>query len=412
MKEPQSKLFKFNEFITVVFDGKQYTVTADNPNFEQTQAAFLAQDWTAVFDNIQIINAIKRASTMHKDIEVTDTQVFFKGVEVHGVIVDRILDFIKTGADFTYLVRFLEKLHLNPSSRAVEELYGFLEHRNLPITQNGNFMAYKGLRPDYFSCHAGKAVLIQGKTSESGQIYNGVGCTIEMQRNQVDDNRDHYCSYGLHAGSLDYATNFGQITVLVEINPADVVSIPRDYNSQKLRTCKYVVIADYERPLENGLYTSNYDEKCYDDCELDCACGPDFTDDDGVDLNEDCLYSLKSTVLERASDYLWKFNYYDEGFWPVGVKPEAIHAVLPLNHEYFIELQDATSIQQFTEVWDDDGCLITETGLYQIETANYKDNTAQNVWKFKFIDCCFYGQNNSKISYDEVTSVKETHSDV
>jgi hypothetical protein len=34
--------------------------------------------------------------------------------------------------------------------------------------------------------------------------------------------------------------------VAVKINPADVVSVPSDYNNQKLRTCSYTVMFEIE----------------------------------------------------------------------------------------------------------------------------------------------------------------------
>ena len=42
--------------------------------------------------------------------------------------------------------------------------------------------------------------------------------------------------------------------MVVEINPADVVSVPNDCDCQKLRTSKYKVVAHFERKLEEPLY--------------------------------------------------------------------------------------------------------------------------------------------------------------
>ena len=48
----------------------------------------------------------------------------------------------------------------------------------------------------------------------------------------------------------------------VEIDPRDVVSVPKDCDCQKLRTCKYKVVALHEtieKPLDEGIY-GEYDE--------------------------------------------------------------------------------------------------------------------------------------------------------
>jgi hypothetical protein len=53
--------------------------------------------------------------------------------------------------------------------------------------------------------------------------------------------------------------------MIVEINPADVVSVPNDSDCQKLRTCKYKVVSLFKRKLveplcdEYGDYDSHED---------------------------------------------------------------------------------------------------------------------------------------------------------
>jgi hypothetical protein len=42
--------------------------------------------------------------------------------------------------------------------------------------------------------------------------------------------------------------------VIVEVDPADVVSVPYS-DANKLRTCKYKVLADYQGPLDNPLHS-------------------------------------------------------------------------------------------------------------------------------------------------------------
>jgi hypothetical protein len=55
------------------------------------------------------------------------------------------------------------------------------------------------------------------------------------------------CSTGLHFCSKEYLDHFGghdSRTVILKINPRDVVSIPADYNATKGRTCRYEVIGE------------------------------------------------------------------------------------------------------------------------------------------------------------------------
>ena len=55
--------------------------------------------------------------------------------------------------------------------------------------------------------------------------------------------------------------------MIVEINPADVVSVPNDCDCQKLRTFKYKVVSLFEKKLEDTLCDdfSDYEEE--EECE-------------------------------------------------------------------------------------------------------------------------------------------------
>ncbi len=156
---------------------------------------------------------------------------------VHNVVTQRILDLMGSGFEPTSLAAFLANVLENPSYTAVQELYLFLEHNDIVITEDGHFLAYKRVRADYTDLH-------------SGTFDNSVGSTPAMLRNEVDDRRDVTCSRGLHFCAKHYLPSFGAGSynnyrvVVVKVNPADVVSIPSDYNNAKGRTWTYEVVAE------------------------------------------------------------------------------------------------------------------------------------------------------------------------
>ena len=90
-----------------------------------------------------------------------------------------------------------------------------------------------------------------------------------MPRKQVDDSVDIGCSFGLHAGTYEYASNFGNgVTLTVRIDPANVVSVPRDCEYQKIRCSEYTVIATAEEPWTRSVVwdgTADYDGYYEDD---------------------------------------------------------------------------------------------------------------------------------------------------
>jgi len=159
----------------------------------------------------------------------------------------------------------LSKVLQNPSRRAVQELYKFLEHGQMPLTPTGNFLAYKSVNENY-------------KDWYSGKFSNTVGSEHTMARNDVCDDPDLGCSYGFHVGTLAYATEFNRGSnrlMIVEVDPSDVVSVPHDCQNQKLRTAKYKVVGEFEKPLAND-YSSQYnndDDESDDDDEGDDDCG-------------------------------------------------------------------------------------------------------------------------------------------
>ena len=166
-------------------------------------------------------------------VSVTRSSIRYDGEEITGVLVERILAMLADGFDIMPMIRFLENLYLNPADFARDEFYLWLEGNNLPITEDGYFLAYKSVRSDFKSHHDGKT-------------DNTPGTIVQMPRQEVDPVRDRTCSRGLHFCSYSYLPQlcYGDSTiVLLKINPADVVSIPSDYNNAKGRAWKYEVLS-------------------------------------------------------------------------------------------------------------------------------------------------------------------------
>jgi hypothetical protein len=167
-------------------------------------------------------------------VSVTRNAVLYNGEPIGGVLVDRILSMIEEGFDMMPMVRFLENLYTNPADFARDELYLWLEACNLPITEDGYFLAYKRVNGNFTSVH-------------DGRTRNDIGTIVSIPRESVDTVRAHTCSTGLHFCSAAYLPHFsGAKVVLLKINPADVVSIPNDYNNAKGRAWKYEVLSEVD----------------------------------------------------------------------------------------------------------------------------------------------------------------------
>jgi hypothetical protein len=234
--------------LTIYAEGRNRQIRTDHGHFSEVKEALKQKDFETIFALMDKVESI--AEYWQGDVSIKDGVIFYKGQSVDNVLCDRILTMSDEGIDAAPMAAFLDNLMQNPSYNAVQELYLFLEHGNLPITPDGHFLAYKKVDDNF-------------KDYNTGNFDNSPGKIVEMPRNQVDDNRNNTCSTGLHFCSLSYLPHYygnqGKIIIL-KINPRDVVSIPSDYNNAKGRTCRYEVVGEYTGPeTEHAFHTSVVD---------------------------------------------------------------------------------------------------------------------------------------------------------
>jgi len=300
-------------FVTVMVNGQTHTINSDHANYNKIREALKTKDLDLVEKLINVAKAVTKYVAGR--VTVVGDKVMYGDHEVKGSVVQRIIAMLNEGFDAEPVIKFLENLMSNPSKRAVDELYGFLEATSLPITEDGCFLAYKKVNNDYMDFYtrrisnklaslmspqelAALPVTVGNVTTE---VVNGV-TTLSMPRNQVDDERDRTCSYGLHFCSLSYLPHYhggAGCVLIVKINPADVVSIPSDYNNAKGRTCRYEVI---------GEHTSEYSEAWTKPVWVDST--DDLDDDIGEDEDDqfDNGYDAGQLAAENASNALSAYD--------------------------------------------------------------------------------------------------------
>jgi hypothetical protein len=259
-----------DETITAVINGKSYTIRRDHANAKMVINAIA--EGRAEGDVEQLMDITKALDAyLGNSVEVKEGSVYHRGEVVDERIARRILNFMEEDLPVEPMTRFLENLYNNPSHNSRAQLYQFLEHKNMPITEDGCFLAYKSVDENYMDHHTGK-------------FSNRVGQILTIARRSVDDNPENGCSYGFHAGSLEYASNFGggeRRVVIVKISPEDVVSVPNDCEFQKLRTAKYEVVANYTGPLPK-TYAESYDSTEDDNYEEDEVESEETNNDDSL----------------------------------------------------------------------------------------------------------------------------------
>lgn len=267
--------------------GESLTVYASQPGWEAALQALRDEDYNA-FEVIAHPAAIFEQKYCDGRITLDDGVVSLDGNEMHGVLADKMIDMLRDGFNVEPLAKFMVNLNDNSSHRAVTELYGFLEVSQLAITPEGNFVAYKMIKDDYTDTYTGK-------------MDNSVGAVVEMERNKVDEDKDRTCSMGLHFCGRAYLGQYpGSRTVILEINPADVVSIPSDYHNHKGRCCKYTVIGE----LENGHGDIDGRAEAELEGSVFTGKGMDMADDwnDGDDNTSDPVTEFFDSRTEARDD--------------------------------------------------------------------------------------------------------------
>lgn len=239
------KMILGGDSITVFANGKPYTVNRTAKIFNAALAAVKADNVEAFLEIVNTKETVAQKS--NGKVRVQDGNLMYGDRVITGLISARVFDMMELGLSIDPMMAFIDNLMKNPSKRAVDELFGFIEACDLPITEDGHFLAYKRVREDYLDVY-------------SGTKDNSVGNVVEMERNLVDEDKSRTCSAGLHFCSYEYLSHFsGERIVVVKINPADVVAIPIDYNNSKGRTCRYEVVEEME--VEGRLPKQRLDTK-------------------------------------------------------------------------------------------------------------------------------------------------------
>lgn len=223
--------------ISIDFDDKYFIVNqSDSKKYNSIKKLLQSKSYDEI---VELLVPAKRVMVYANDFfSIDESGNLFMMDEptsqVPAILSNKLMDFISEKLPIEPLVKFWKKLRNNPSEDSKQDLYSFLEKNNHPITPEGNFIAYK------------KVKTVDGvlKDSHTGKIDNSIGASPAMKREDVDADRNKTCSSGLHVASMNYANNFsGNILVKVAVDPSNVVAVPVDYNREKMRVCKYTVVA-------------------------------------------------------------------------------------------------------------------------------------------------------------------------
>lgn len=222
--------------------GHQYTINRDNEIFPDVGLLLIEGDIQGAIELICAGQEFKaeKVIDLGPDLKLLDGVLYWHGQKQETTLAKRILNDIENDTFDDRYVKFMQKLMHNPSYASVKMLYDFIQHNDLEILENGDVKAYKKIKNGDDG----------PRDTWTGKVPNYKGQIISMPRNMVEDNPSRTCSQGLHIAARNYAGGFaGNNLIEVAVNPADVVSVPYDYNQQKCRCCRYEVLTGIDKPV-------------------------------------------------------------------------------------------------------------------------------------------------------------------
>lgn len=254
-----------NKLTVILPNGQPKTTVEGNGNYEAVLEAIRERNWDVIPDLLDPKAAIFNFSD--GVFEVINNIVHVEGKPVPEGLSKKIVGFAKDGLPYKPLLNFWNKLQRNPSYRNVQSLFEFLDRNEYPITEDGDIIAYKGVKEDWTDCH-------------TGTILNTIGKTISMPRNEVNDNPELSCQKGFHCANYSFAWGYGASghMIMVSVNPEHVVSMPNAYDFAKMRVCEYKVLSEVKQEEKGNLYTSTIDNTS--DVTYEYDNGSRFEDDE------------------------------------------------------------------------------------------------------------------------------------
>lgn len=233
--------------ISLFLDGRMRTVQKTHMNFASIAA--IVKDVSKGVASSTSLDRLREmvdipsfiAKVTEGRVAVSDNEVQFDGKPLHNYATKRLLDMLRDGFDIRPLARFLDRLEKNPYAleAAKDELYRFLERGNMPLTEDGCFLAFKRVREDFSSIHNGPE-----------PVFSIPGTRVEFPRERLRiEQRGMTCSSsGLHVCSYGYLPHFhaydGNKVVVVKCAPEDLWSIPAGENDLKCQMVGYDVLRE------------------------------------------------------------------------------------------------------------------------------------------------------------------------
>jgi hypothetical protein len=232
-----------------------------------------------LYSSVQLVDALEAKlvtidGILDGRMRLNGSRVTIDGDPVDSVLEEHIVRLLSADgtprdeSNWASFAKFVDNLYSNVSEHVREQLFRWLSYKGnaFTLTSEGMLIGYKGCAgtaDDPVSIHHGPAI-VDGVPVD-GAVPNKIGSVVEIARSKVEFDPAVGCAPGLHVGSYEYASNWARGVILtVVVNPRDIVSVPTECDSQKIRTCRYTVLGAVTAPITDTTYYGDDEDDDWD----------------------------------------------------------------------------------------------------------------------------------------------------
>lgn len=221
-----------NSGLTVVFDDGPRMIHKSSPGYASALEALASQDT----EGLRLIMDPRHALSKFSNGDIAfnvDGSISVDSQPIGEHCSSLLIAFQKNKLPWEGLAAYISNRAKNPSERAKLDLDAFLKAEELPITNDGCFLALKLFTNDWID-------------SDTGDYIGAPGKSISFPREKIDRKLKRGAEKGFSAGSkyyVDYNSTFVGKTVIVKINPADVIGTYTTPVREAI-CCKYTIVKE------------------------------------------------------------------------------------------------------------------------------------------------------------------------
>lgn len=239
MKMTKSDAITFmltNTSLTVYLDGEPKTIFKNDSVFDDALEALKIKDWDRVAKLFDVSIEGRSEGKVRRGKDGLEALVDGEFKKIPSDIEAEIQKLIQNDLPLDTLINFAIKVLQNPNPNAVKQLFSFVKSKNVCLSGSGGLLLNKVVDKNY-------------KDLRTGKIDNSVGTEVILT-DSVAEKETVGCQ-----PSSPYINYSGNIVILTEVSPADVLSVYDIYGYPCLKVSRYLVLdtvdSDYKEPLRS-----------------------------------------------------------------------------------------------------------------------------------------------------------------